>query len=90
MTCSFDDYLIDYHALFHRLTGGEPMARRPLPPGKVLSSTSSQTTLSGAKSQAGEPRMPKKAPTNQVKGGHGCADELNAQRQRPVWDEKRP
>ena len=53
------------------------MAKRPLPSSQVVSST------------AKEPALPKKEETRQARP-QGCADELSAQRKRPVWDEKRP
>ena len=53
------------------------MARRPLPQSQIIVST------------AKEPALPRKGETRQAKP-QGCADELNTQRKRPVWDEKRP
>lgn len=52
------------------------MARRKLPPSEVLASTKDESML------------PHRKPTNQARP-HGMADELNAQRERPVYDEFR-
>lgn len=52
------------------------MARRPLPPSQVITST------------AREPKLPRRPPMGQRP--QPCAEELNKQRQRPVYDEKRP